>query len=301
MLHTFEQFSNHAEQNYTKPAILTRIDETGMWVRLEHQQASFVVNTINALSTDYVLKMGDKVLVSGDNFQTCYIIGVINETGSNKDSKKDTQEKQEITTKQGASAKYVSNEVTDTLSVTDENGYLLFEYDAVKKSSKIYSPKGDISFNAENGNIDFLSANNISCTSMGAINLNSASTASINVASDNKQSSINFTNNGVLLGSESISVNAKQAKLNVSNTLFTGQFFKSVLNHSKQVVDKIETIANVIKLKATNSYKDVEKLDQTRSGRMRTLVKTQMELKSQSAYIESKKAMNIDGEKINLG
>jgi len=290
MLHVLDPLSNQDVINYTKPAILTRNEHGELWVRLEHKHASFVVKTKNALAVNYEFSLGDELLVTGNDFEQCYVIGVLNEIRHDA-----------LKTKQGATAKIDQQNSCEVLKVEDEHGHLLFEYDAENKKSKVYSPTGSLSFNAPNGDIEFLSANDIKCTSIGGIHLNSASAASVNVSSNKQTTSFNLTNQGALLNAKNVSVHSDQANVTVRNTLLSGQYFKSVLNHSKQVIEKIETIAKNIKQKSTNMYKDVEKLDQTRSGRMRTMVKNQMELKSQSAYIESKKSMNIDGEKINLG
>jgi len=179
---------------------------------------------------------------------------------------------------------------------------LLFEYDADEKKSKLYAAQGDLSLSALHGNIELVSAKNIQCTSLGAISLDSATATQMRVSSEEEnKSSINLTENGVLMSSHRIGVQAKEGEFKIKDTLYSGKSFKGMLDRSKVVVGKVETVAVRIIEKAKNVYRQVEELQQTRANRVRTLVQDTYQLDSEICHIKSKKDVNIDGDKINLG
>lgn len=292
MLHIIDKLKNNDNVQYTRPAILTRVDEQKMLVRIEYQQASFVIEATNALAVDYQPNVGDELLVSGENFRSCFIIGVLNKVQTNN----------QISTTQGAVAKSQIKNGHETLSIEDEHGYLLFEYDASEKKSKLYASQGDLSLMALQGNIELVSGKDIHCRSLGSISLDSATATQLRVSSkDEKYSSINLTEKGILLSSERVGVSAEKAEFRIKEGFYEGKNFKCVLERSKAFVGKIETVATRILERATNVYRQVDELEQTKAGRVRTLVKDTYQLNSKTCYIKSEKNVNIDGEKIHLG
>ncbi|MCJ8315037.1 MAG: DUF3540 domain-containing protein [Saccharospirillaceae bacterium] len=295
MINLLEIQNNLMSQSYTKPALVTRIKDEKIWVRIDHVGSSLVIEAKSALmQNNYRPELGDDVLVSGEHLQLCYIIGVINQ--KNQDFKSS-----QIESKSGAKAKSSINDGHECLSIEDENGYMLFEYDAVNKTSKIYSPKGDLSFNALDGDILLNSANNIKCHSMGVIDLQSNTAAQIRVTNNDNQSSMNFSSQGVSLSTEHLAIKSAQADIEIQSSRFTGKTLSTVVEHSKLMAKKIETQADRILEKAKNIYRTIEQLHQTKTKRMRTIVENDFQLKSQSTTIHAKKNVNIDGDKINLG
>lgn len=296
MLHDINQRLNTQNIQFTKPATITRAANGEVQVRIELDNASFNIEATSALLVPYTPSLGDTVLVTGESIRHCYIIGVIDP------SAKANNDCQKISAKNGAKALCKNIDGREIISVENEQGYLLFEYDANEKKSKIYAPQGDLSLNALHGNIDLVSGKNIRCSSLGNIMLESATAAQIRVApKEDKQSAISLSDKGIVLSSDRIGVNAQEAKFQIKKGLYEGQSFKSVLDHSKLMVGKLETVASRILERAKNVYRTVDELQQTKANRVRTLVDGAYQLKSETSYIESKKSVKIDAEKIHLG
>ena len=291
MLHKIDQLARPGNIQYTRPATLTGLDDLKCLVRIEHEQASFVIEARNALP-GYQPRVGDELLVSGENFRCCYIIGVLQTQG---------QTGQTLKTPQGALARHRQKHGRETLSIEDEQGHLLFEYDATEKKSKLYAARGDLSLIATEGDIEMVSGKNIRCNSLGGIIMESATAAQMRVATDDNQSAVSLTDKGLLLSSSNIGVKAKTGKINIDHGLYEGKTFKTILDRSKILVGKIETVATRIIERAKNVYRQVEELQQTRANRVRTLVEGSYQLDSETTYIKSKKNVNIDGERIHLG
>ena len=292
MLHKIDQLANPGNLQYTRPASLTGLDDNKLLVRIEHEQASFVIEAINTLP-GYRPQIGDELLVSGENFRCCYIIGVLQEANH--------QAEQVLKSDHGALARRQVKNGHETISVEDDQGHLLFEYDVEEKKSKLYAARGDLSLIAKEGDIELVSGKNIRCKSLGGIIMESASTAQLRVAGEDDHSAVSLTDKGLLLSSKNIGIKAKNGKINIDHGLFEGKTFKTVLDRSKMLVGKIETIATRILERAKNVYRNVEELQQTRANRVRTLVQGTYQLNSETSYIKSEKNVNIDGERIHLG
>ena len=291
MLHMIDKLANPGNLQYTRPAVLTGLDDKKMLVRIEHEQASFVIEAKNALP-GYQPQVGDELLVSGENFRCCYIIGVL---------QSQLQTEQTLKSGQGAVAKKQIKDGQEILSIEDEQGHLLFEYDVSEKKSKLYAAQGDLSLIATEGDIELVSGKNIRCKSLGGIIMESATAAQLRVASEDDQSAVSLTDKGLLLSSKKIGLKAESAKLEIEHSQLEGKTFKGVLDRSKLFVGKIETVAVRIMERAKNVYRQVEELQQTRANRVRTLVEGTYQLNSDTTYIKSEKNVNIDGEKIHLG
>lgn len=301
MLHMMDKLAGFDNTQYTRPAILTRIDEDSMLVRIEHEQASFVIEAKNALTEHYVPEVGDQLLVSGESFRCCFIIGVL--TKVKKEQKQpQSPSTQSITTALGSVAQKKNINGHEVLSIEDEQGHLLFEYDAVTKKSKLYAAQGDLSLTALQGNIELISGKNIQCTSLGGITLDSATATQLRVSSPDKNySSVNLTEKGILLSGKRMGMKADKGEFRIKDSVYEGNNVKCVFDRSRLFVGKIETVASRIFERVKNVYRQVDELQQTKAGRVRTLVDGAYQLKSETSYIESTKTVKIDAEKIHLG
>jgi hypothetical protein len=294
MLHAVDKLASPGNEPFMCTGVLTKLEGDSLMVRIEYNQASFVVEARNALTHSYQPTVGDEVLVNGENFRSAFIVGVLNVVG-----KKSVQR---VSTGNGALAESREHDGHEVLSVKDKDGYLLFEYDATENKSKLYAAKGDLSLTALEGDIELISGKHIKAKSLGGIMLESATAAQLRVASDEEnQSSITLSAKGMLLSSKGLGFRAEKAEINIDNSRFKGKTFNAVLDRSKLVVEKIETTANRIIEKAINVYRQVEELQQTRANRVRTMVKGSYQLSSETTYIKAEKHVNIDGEKIHLG
>ena len=302
MLQRIDKLAKPGNVQYTSPAVLTRLAGSGednkLLVRIEHEQTSFLIEAKNALLDYYSPQVGDELLVSGENFRCCYIIGVL-QTSQPQPSVKTSDDT--VSTAQGALARRHLKNGHETLSVEDDQGHLLFEYDATENKSRLYAAQGDLSLTALQGDIELISGKNIHCKSLGGLTMESATAAQLRVASEAESSAISLTDKGLLMTSNQVGLRAKSGNIKIEHCQYEGDTFKAVLDRSKILVGKIETVAIRIIERAKNVYRHVEELQQTRANRVRTLVEGSYQLNSETSYIKAKKNVNIDGEKIHLG
>ena len=307
MIHAINKVPGTSRQAYVRPAVITQSNDNELAVRLElnldfNNKASFNIKAQNALVNSYIPQMGDHVLVSGDNLNSCYITGILNQASSVRRPLMDSGSQTELLSSTGAKVKLTTKDESDILSLEDKHGHVIFEHDIETGKSKIFSPSGDLSLNAPHGNIEINSGKEIKCQSLGSITIDSATSTQLRVsAKENIQSSISVTQNGLLLSSHRVGLNAKKGEFNIGETSYKGIKFNGVLKQSKLLIGKIETIASRVIERFKNVYTQVEELQQTKAKRVRTLVDDTYQVNAKNCDINAKKTVKIDGEKIHLG
>ena len=67
------------------------------------------------------------------------------------------------------------------------------------------------------------------------------------------------------------------------------------------MVDRLESRVGTLVERATNAFRQVTDMHQLKAGRLRTLVKGAMQLKTAHATIKTREEIYIDGKQIHLG
>ncbi len=293
MLHTLHPNTDWSQESYTKSAEVTQVDGSTIYVRLEHNGASINVSAQLAIPAHIQLQQGDTVLISGTGIGQCFIIGLLGESRSKLQS---------VVSQSGAIAginKVAKSDgkVSELLMVKDKSGHLLFDHDSSTGQSRIYTPSGDLSFMAPEGEIKFVSGKKIKCASLEAIELESSNYISMNAGA----SQVIAGKKGVITKSEKISIESERAQLKLKNTQLFGETFNGTIERSKLVVGKLETVAKRIVESAINVYRKAEQLSQLKTKRSRTIVEKDNLVQAGSVNLQAKENVRIDGKGIHLG
>jgi hypothetical protein len=115
------------------------------------------------------------------------------------------------------------------------------------------------------------------------------------------QSSISIDKIKMKLSSPNLNIISKHAVFHIEFSRYIGNSFSAVIKQSKLIAGKFETIANDIVTRAKNVFKTVEELTQLKTGRMRTLVKSTLHIRSKNYYQFSEEDYKVNAEKIHLG
>lgn len=294
MIHDIYPNLDQSQEGFTKPAEVTMVSENAIHVRLQNNGASFNINAELALPIPVEIAEGDQVLVTGSGYETCFIIGLLGKT---------RQKLTQFTSSNGASAQVhkvtkEAGEEIELLAIKDAQGHLLFEHDAKNNQSKVYTPTGDLSFLAPNGDIKLVSGQNILCESAGALEMNTQHYARLTAG---KQSSLTLGEKGLFSDSENLTLKAEHADLRFTQTRYLGEVFNGTVERSKLVAGKLETVAKRIVESAKNVYRKAEQLSQLKSKRVRTIVEKDHVMQSGSVNMTAKDNVRIDGKGIHLG
>ena len=287
-----ENYSWMTDTHYMGPAHVVEIDDSGKYVRLQIEN-NYETSEIRArMAISEIVNPGDTVLVTGDNPDNIYVIGILEQNATNQWSAN------RIILEDGAHA--IGNR--QSLKVFSRKRELLFEYDEKKGKAKINLEYGDIEFLTPNGSINFAAGKGILLNGQ-TVGITSRAGAVIGSTDSegNINSSLSVQNGELNLDSQSIGIMAQKGNLNIKDTTLTGSKVNANLGFVKFIIDRIETSAKTVKSTAKNIYQTVEELCQFKSGRMRTIVKNTFHLKSKKTMQKSDEDFKIRAEKIHLG
>lgn len=139
------------------------------------------------------------------------------------------------------------------------------EQDVESGKTTLSVPKGDLDIQAEDGNICLKASKNIQ------------------------------------MESEAFSLFSAKGNINIADAKYKGLRMTANIAQTRLLLGKIHTTVERLIEKAKDVYRQVEGLNRTKAGRMRTLVDGSYHLKSERIIEKAKKEVRIDGDKINLG
>ena len=253
--------------------------------------AGSLVWAVLAMEIEGQLLPGDKVLVTGESLEACYITGVIKRQMS------------KISTQTGSYAQVVKHDGSEKLQVRDKQDNLIFEYDADLGRATLSALDGDLCLNAPNGEIQLFSSEGIRCSSLGPVDIDSRSEVNINVpcVTASPESKLKLTAQTATLAAPTCQIKARQANLLAEQTKVEGESLTATLSRSRLVIERMETVAGRVIQRAKDVFCRIENLQQTQAKNIRTTVSDDYYLKSNHTDIQAKDDVKINGNKIHLG
>ncbi len=174
----------------------------------------------------------------------------------------------------GAEASLVDgDEGDDALVVHNGEGQILFEYHAATSRCVVHQPTGDLVLRAPSGAIALEAAEGLQLRGGPVIDIEAdllrASTDDLEVTS--------------------------------AEVTFVADVVTSTARRLRQRIDLLETTAGRIVERAGETYRDVERLAQTRAGRVRIVAKKTFHVLGERTLLKATKDVKLKGEKIYLG
>ena len=240
---------------------------------------------------------GDTVLVAGEHFEACYVLGIL------KRAKATPRKPEAIVTREGATARIVPQDEGESIQVRDTQNRLLFSYNPQSGKSVLSVAAGDLVLQAPQGNIDLLSGKNVrfwgpqQVSIMGGQSVTLATPA----LSGRLKSALRLGPQNLDLSGQDLRLTAQQADFLVGSGRYQGRTFSATLQSAHLIADKLETLANRIVQRARELFSYVQDISQLKAGRRRTVVKDSYHLKSRRSYIKAEEEIKIDGSRIDLG
>lgn len=239
----------------------------------------------SAVPGGYAYAAGDRVLCAGETLAEIYIIGVL------------TPKQPEISLASGAYATVSGN----ALQVFSNEKQLMFEYDAQTNRARLTASPGDLEV-ASSGDIKFTAEQNIQLRGQqveisGRFGMRLGLRKNIGALSD----AIVFSPSRMRLQSDEVAVTARRGTLQTEETRISGKRFRGIFESADLAVGTLHTVAETVVEKVKNSYRSVAQLSQLTAGRLKTLVKSTIHIKSKRSYLHAEEDFKIDGDKIHLG
>ncbi len=172
-------------------------------------------------------------------------------------------EESRVDSRHGPSARLATKDGRECIEVRDASSRLVFELDTVTGKATVLAPRGNLSFAALDGDIEFVAK------------------GTVRVRGERVEIS-----GGKELPA-SIVLGEKLATLSAHGIVL--------------VAERLESAATRIFERARNVYRQVEELHQLRATRVRTVVTEGHHLRAGHIAIEADEEVRIDGTRINLG
>jgi hypothetical protein len=295
MIPILEEISQTRSTKFFGPAKVLDLNNEGTFALLGLEIAGEKIETWGRIVMSFSQKIsfGDTVLAAGEHINEVYIIGIINSLYAD----------QLIKAGDGTSVTLDKTQNAEKIRVFSKQNELIFEYDSSSGKSRINIHSGDLEFVTGKGNISFISEGNIRFKGKQSIELESSNGIKMTVRSfiDKMQSTISLDRIKIKLGSSNLKIASKRADIYIKNSKYIGSNFSATLKQIKFIAGKMESITNDIISKTKNVYNTADELIQIKAGRIRTLVKSALHIKSKNAYLKSEEDFKINAEKIHLG
>ena len=299
MLAISKDISVMQENRHFGPATVLDVDEDEGLVLLRIASMGTHIKTWGRLAIPYAHKFifGETVLVAGEDINDVYVIGLLNSKPTEENNEKG------LTLRNGAYASVSGTTESEKFRLSSKSGELIFEYDPETGKSRVNIQSGDLEFVTKNGNINFVSEQDIRFTSKHSIAMESryGICMSITNAVGKVISSMSFKSRRMKLSSPELSIAAQRGEIQIKDSRYIGGTFSGTVKDAKFIVGKLETLANDVIGKARNVYKTVEGLTQLKTGRMRTLVDSTLHIKTKKTYLKSQEDFKVKADKIHLG
>jgi Protein of unknown function (DUF3540) len=276
--------------------VIETAHENEFLVRLHLAGRIYAVPARPALAGPFSIGPGTKVLVAGEDLETAYIIGILENPAAQDTGRRPA------TCAGGACALAVSRQGRECLQIHDADGRLVFEYDPMAGKSSLAAPRGDLELLAPEGQIRLQAGRGVHIGSEDRLELSAGRALDLAAAGDaGPGSRLRLDRSGAALSAGRLDIRAAAAGLSIDTTTFRGRKLTAAWEHAKLVLGKLETVAIRILERSQNSYRMVEDLHEVKAGRMRNLVRNAFHLQSRNASVLAREEVRIDGHRIDLG
>lgn len=248
-----------------------------------------------AIEIDGQLQVGDKVLVTGESPDSCFVTGII--------KRQAPRHKAPLVTQKGAYAQVIERDGRETIQIRDQQDSIVFEYDTDKGRATLSVAEGDLCLNAPHGAIKLFSSEGIHCNSLSDVRFDSQSEIhfAVPATASAPESAIKLTPQRMTLSGPKCEIKTQQATLLAKHTKIEGESLNATLARSRVVIERMETIAGRVVQRVKDIFCRVENLQQTQAKTVRTTVSNDYYLTSNHADIQAKDDVKINGNKIHLG
>lgn len=207
-----------------------------------------------------------------------------------------------VETSCGASARKVEREGREQLEVYDSQDQLMFRFDPLTGGATLNVPKGNLSLNCEQGDIELNAAGAVR-TSCRDFDVLATKRVSIALVEGVKKclSRLLFRGGSIETKSSDVCIRAKNTKIESQETSIRGHRYdvKSDAIKMKSTRQAIET--DVLEESSIRRMQKTESVSEIKAGRVRTIVSGLLQYRAKKAMMSAEGDYKINGEKIHLG
>ena len=187
------------------------------------------------------------------------------------------------------------------VQVHDRRGRLLFEYDAAADRAVLHAPSGDLELLVPEGALRMRARDGVAIESGADLELRGARRVSLEAREGEGPTARVALEKGELsLVASTLTAAADRAELLASRVGVKAHQLESHVDYARSVAKVLDVRAGRIVERAKDVYREVERLSQTRAGRLRLVAKAAASLVGESTLIKARDRVKVKGERIHL-
>lgn len=190
----------------------------------------------------------------------------------------------------GACAVVVGSSGSERIEVRDHEDQVLFELDTVTGRAIVRQPKGSLSLEAPEGDIELRAGGSVRCRG-----------ERVELEAGGRGAALVLAEDCAKLTAKGLTFAAERASAVIGEVRHVGARFEATLQESKLAAKRIERVAESLFERARNAFRTTEELEQLEAGRVRTVVEGAHVVRAGHAHLLADEEVTIDGSRINLG
>lgn len=184
--------------------------------------------------------------------------------------------------------------------VRDREGRLLFEYDPSTHRAVLHVPEGDLELVVPAGALRVQARDGVAIESPEEVALRGRSVRATASPGTPAEASLRLEPGEVSIVGSVLTAAADRAEVLAKRAGLHAHQVETHAKRARHAVDVLEVRAGRIVERAKDVYREVERLSQTRAGRLKLVARTAAQLVGENTLLKARDRMKVKGERIHL-
>lgn len=229
----------------------------------------------------YAPRIGDRVLAFTDDSGAVWVIGVMSASPLLDEALQQAE---------AAPAR-----------VVDRRGQLLFEYDPATDRATLHAAAGDLELCVPAGALRMSARDGVHLESDASVQLRAGRELELVAQRDAGEASrVRLQPGELSLAGSIVTLAAGRAELLAERVGLRAQQLESHVERARHVAKVVDVRAGRIVERAVDVYREVERVSQTRAGRLKLIAKKAAQIVGETTLIKARDRVKIKGERIHL-
>lgn len=230
---------------------------------------------------DYAPRVDDRALVFTDGSGARWIIGVMNAP-------------------RPSSLLEEALESPPVTRVEDKRGRLLFEYDPETDRAVLHAAVGDLELSVPAGALRIEARDGVTVETPADVRIRAERELEITSEKAGRSSRLRLQPGEMSVTSAVVTAAATRAEVLAEKVGVSARHLESHVERARYVAQVVDVRAGRIVERAVDVYREVERLSQTRAGRLKLVARKAAQLVGENTLVKARDRMKVKGERIHL-
>jgi len=184
--------------------------------------------------------------------------------------------------------------------VEDKRGRLLFEYDPETDRAVLHAAAGDLELSVPAGALRIEARDGVTLETPADVRIRAEREVDIASEKAGRSSRVRLQPGEMSLASAVVTAAATRAEVLAEKVGVSATQLESHVERARHVAQVVDVRAGRIVERAVDVYREVERLSQTRAGRLKLVAKKAAQLVGENTLVKARDRMKVKGERIHL-